>query len=190
MMTSPNGNISALLALCEGNPPVTGGFPSQRSVTRSFHTFFDVRLKRMLSKQPRCWWFEAPLHISWRHCFVTKCANIELVEETCWPHWSYPNPIQVHDCMFIGQLALSIQSQHQSVHDRETYFSLLTLCMGNPQVICPLPNRGTVKRSFDANFVTGLNNLLNKSSISRYFDTVWRSYDVTILSMLSEADHH
>ena len=26
----------ALLALCEGNPPVTGGFPSQRPVTRSF----------------------------------------------------------------------------------------------------------------------------------------------------------
>ena len=29
MMTSSNGNISALLALCEGNPSVTGGFPSQ-----------------------------------------------------------------------------------------------------------------------------------------------------------------
>ena len=27
--------FSALLALCEGNPPVTGGFPSQRPVTRS-----------------------------------------------------------------------------------------------------------------------------------------------------------
>ena len=27
--------FSASLALCEGNPPVTGGFPSQRPVTRS-----------------------------------------------------------------------------------------------------------------------------------------------------------
>ena len=27
MMTSSNGNIFALLALCEGNPPLTGGFP-------------------------------------------------------------------------------------------------------------------------------------------------------------------
>ena len=27
MMTSSYGNISALLALCVGNPPVTGGFP-------------------------------------------------------------------------------------------------------------------------------------------------------------------
>ena len=28
--------FSALLALCEGNPPVTGEFPSQRALTRSF----------------------------------------------------------------------------------------------------------------------------------------------------------
>ena len=31
MKTSLNGNISALLALCEENPPVTGGFPSLRA---------------------------------------------------------------------------------------------------------------------------------------------------------------
>ena len=36
--------ISALLALGEGNPPVTGGFSSQMPVTRSFGVFFDVRL--------------------------------------------------------------------------------------------------------------------------------------------------
>ena len=37
--------FSALLALCERNPPVTGGFPSQRPVTRSFDFFFlDLRL--------------------------------------------------------------------------------------------------------------------------------------------------
>ena len=32
--------FSALLVLCEGNPPVTGGFPSQRPVRRSFGGFF------------------------------------------------------------------------------------------------------------------------------------------------------
>ena len=31
--------FSALLTLCEGNPPVTDGFPSQRPVTRSFDFF-------------------------------------------------------------------------------------------------------------------------------------------------------
>ena len=41
--------FSALLALCEGNPPVTGGFPSQRSATESFDVFFDLRLNKRLS---------------------------------------------------------------------------------------------------------------------------------------------
>ena len=45
MMTTSNESISVLLALCEGNPQVTGGFPSQRPVTRSFDVFFDLLLK-------------------------------------------------------------------------------------------------------------------------------------------------
>ena len=45
MVTSSNGNISALLALCAGNSPVTGEFPSQRPVTRNFDVFFDLRLE-------------------------------------------------------------------------------------------------------------------------------------------------
>ena len=35
--------FSALLALCEGNPPVTGGFTSKWPVTQSFDVFFDLR---------------------------------------------------------------------------------------------------------------------------------------------------
>ena len=34
--------ISALLALCAGNSPVPGEFPSQRPVARSFDVFFDL----------------------------------------------------------------------------------------------------------------------------------------------------
>ena len=37
MMTSSNGNILALLAICAGNSPVTGEFLAQRPVTRSFN---------------------------------------------------------------------------------------------------------------------------------------------------------
>ena len=36
--------FSALLALCVGNSPVTGEFPTQRPVTQSFDVFFDLRL--------------------------------------------------------------------------------------------------------------------------------------------------
>ena len=47
---------------CEGNPPVTGGLPSQRPMTRSFDVFFDLRLKKRLNKQSRRWGFETSLH--------------------------------------------------------------------------------------------------------------------------------
>ena len=60
--------FSALLALCEGNSPVTGEFPSQRPVTQSSHIFFDLRLNKQLSKQSWVWWFEMPSHSLWRHC--------------------------------------------------------------------------------------------------------------------------
>ena len=40
MMASSNEN--ALLALCEGNPTVNGGFPSQKPVARSLIFFFDT----------------------------------------------------------------------------------------------------------------------------------------------------
>ena len=42
--------FSALLALCVGNSPVTGEFPSQRPVTLGFDVFFDLRLNKRLSK--------------------------------------------------------------------------------------------------------------------------------------------
>ena len=52
--------FSALPSLCEGNLSVTGEFPSQRPVTRSFNVFFDLRLNKRLSKQSWGWWFETP----------------------------------------------------------------------------------------------------------------------------------
>ena len=39
--------FSALLVLCAGNSPVTGDFPSERSVTRNFGVFFDLRLNKV-----------------------------------------------------------------------------------------------------------------------------------------------
>ena len=60
--------FSALLALCAGNSPVTGEFPAQRPVTRSFDVFFDLRFNKRLSKQSWGWWFETPSRSLWRHC--------------------------------------------------------------------------------------------------------------------------
>ena len=57
----------ALLAFCAGNSWVTGEFPTQRPVTRSFDVFFDPRLDQQLSKQWRRWWFE-PSRSLWHRC--------------------------------------------------------------------------------------------------------------------------
>ena len=45
MTTPSNAKIFALLAICAGNSPVTGEYPSQRQMTRHFDVFFDPRLK-------------------------------------------------------------------------------------------------------------------------------------------------
>ena len=83
------GLFSALPTLCEGNPPVTGGFPSQRPVTRSFDVFFDLHLNKRLSKQSRRRWFETPSHTLWRHCnvhWVLACPNMKNNVE--WRHFN------------------------------------------------------------------------------------------------------
>ena len=59
--------FSALLAICAGNSPVPGEFPTQRPVTRSFDVYFDLRPNKRLSKQSRGWWFETLLCSLWRH---------------------------------------------------------------------------------------------------------------------------
>ena len=59
--------FSALLAFGAGNSPVSGKFPAQRPVARSFDVFFDLRLNQRLSKQPWGWWYETPSRPLWRH---------------------------------------------------------------------------------------------------------------------------
>ena len=56
------------LSLCAGNSLVSGEFPSQRPVTRSFDVFFHLCLNKWLSKQSRGWWFETPSCSLWSHC--------------------------------------------------------------------------------------------------------------------------
>ena len=62
--------FSALLAIWTGNSQVTGEFPSQRPVMRSFDVFFDLSLNNRLNKQSWGRWFETPLCSLWRHCYV------------------------------------------------------------------------------------------------------------------------
>ena len=61
-------SFSALPALCEGNPPVTSGFTSQRPVTRGFHVFDNRYLNTRLNKQSKRRWYETTSRWLWRHC--------------------------------------------------------------------------------------------------------------------------
>ena len=60
--------FSALLAICTGNSPGTGEYPTQRPGTRSFHVFFDLHLNKRLSKQWWGWWSETQSCPLWRQC--------------------------------------------------------------------------------------------------------------------------
>ena len=59
--------FSALLAICAGNSPVPGEFPTQRPVTRSFDVYFDLCPNKWLSKQSLGWWLETLSPPLWRH---------------------------------------------------------------------------------------------------------------------------
>ena len=80
--------VSVLLALCERNPRVTGGFPSQSASNAGFGVFFDVSLYKRLNKQTSRWWCETPRCSLQRHCndiifqslaAWTLCLNIEML---------------------------------------------------------------------------------------------------------------
>ena len=69
--------FSVLLALCEGNPTVTGGFPSQRLAMQSFGVYFDLHPKKRLSKQSRRRLAHYDVTVMWAHDFSTSSYSAE-----------------------------------------------------------------------------------------------------------------
>ena len=85
--------FSVLPALWTGNSPVTGEFPSQRPVTRSFYVFFELCLNKKLSKRLWGWWFEMPSRPLWHQCngwrswiSETEAAVFSLLVTTSYHH--------------------------------------------------------------------------------------------------------
>ena len=79
--------FSALLAICAGNSPVPGEFPTQRLVTRSFDVYFDLLRVKRLSKQSWGWWFETLSHSFWRHrniIFYFQIVDCDLLKKIVW----------------------------------------------------------------------------------------------------------
>ena len=69
--------FSALLAICAGNSPVPGEFPTQRPVTRSFDVYFDLRPNKRLCKQLWDWWFQTQSWSLWRHCNEVIICSVQ-----------------------------------------------------------------------------------------------------------------
>ena len=83
--------FSVLLAICAGNSPVTGEFPTKRPVARSFDVYFDLRPNKRLSKPSWGWWFETPSWSLWRQCndvgqirhLIQDLTHLPLVPHRC-----------------------------------------------------------------------------------------------------------
>ena len=93
--------FSALLAICAGNSPVTGEFPAQSPVTRSFDVFFDLRVNKRLISQPWGWWFETTSRPSWRQRNGQPCLRW-----LCWvlSFWHLPVRRRPRRCSYVGVL--------------------------------------------------------------------------------------
>ena len=97
-MTSINGNISALLAICAGNSPVTGEFPAQRPVTRSFDVFFYLDLNKRLNKQ--CEAGDLTRHRAHYDVTVMVQENSYVANYSTCSRDNTPNTWSQHDCRY------------------------------------------------------------------------------------------
>ena len=73
--------LSALLAFCVGNSPVTGEFPIQRPVTWRSDAFVYLGPYQQLSKQWRRRWFETPWLSLWRHHNGIFVLHLEIISK-------------------------------------------------------------------------------------------------------------
>ena len=125
--------FSDSLASCAENSPVTGEFPAQRPVTRSFGVFFDLRLNKRLSKQSWGWWFERPSRSLWRHCNdpIKIWAHKKLLWAALYEHCNRFAYIVMHSVLNMGQNVLKFKKSLIVLRLTETpsqiYRQLLTL---------------------------------------------------------------
>ena len=87
--------LSMLLTLCAGNSPVIGEFSSQRSVTRSFDVFFDLRPNKRLSEQSVDCWFETSSRSLWRQCNgIARPSQIRFNRQKLVPQYIHSNTVR------------------------------------------------------------------------------------------------
>ena len=158
-------HFSALLPICAGISPVPGEFPTQRSVTRNFDVFFDLRLNKRLSGAGDLRRYRA-------HYDVTLMKAIRNL-------WCKNSPHRSLYCQWLGET--SIIKIHPVLcftwwlHQMETFSALLDLCEGNSLITGEFPSQRSVTGSFGVFFDLRLNKRFSKQSRRRRFETPSRS---------------
>ena len=146
--------FSALLPLCAGNSPVTGVFPSERPVTRSFDVSFDLRLNKRPSKQ------------SWGWC-TGNCADLISV----WllmPWWfAVPDVVSgmVINCYDYVMKWKRFPRYWPFVRGIHRWFPLIKAQVNSFEVFCDVI----------------LSKPLNKQTNGQWFETPWSSCNVTVM---------
>ena len=116
-MTSSNGNIFRVTGPLCGEFTGPGEFPAQRSVTRSFDVFFDLRLNEWMSKQPWGWWFETLSWSLWCHC------NVDTLEQPSVGNFSLKNgSIYIIGHFVSASICLNDSSIYRSKWYREALY--------------------------------------------------------------------
>ena len=69
------GPLPAILALCEGNLPVTCRYPSPRVCNAELCYVFYVSFHKLMDKRLICNWVETPCCV-WRHCNIFILAPV------------------------------------------------------------------------------------------------------------------
>ena len=122
MLTSSNGNIFRVTGPLWREFTWHRRIPLPKPVTRGFDVFFDLHLKKRLSKQSRRRWFETPSHSLWRHCYVSYvCLIVSTIihyfGNSC--HWSMT---VVTTTALLAGVIFQISRKRKSAHYEITYW--------------------------------------------------------------------
>ena len=204
MMTSSNGNIIRVTGPLCGEFTGLGEFPAQMPVTRNFDAFFDLRLNKCLSKQPRGWWSETPLWSLWRHgnglrvpsviekhpalaayCFFGNClATLHILLRSL--HHSIPWPLNTSSSLqwrHNGHDSASNDQPHDCLFNRlfrrrsknTSKLRVTSLCAGNS------PGTGEFPAQMASNAENTFENVVFKIKLFCLGLNVWLVLDPLIL---------
>ena len=122
MLTSSNGSIFRVTGPLWREFTWHWRIPLPKPVTRGFDVFFDLHLKKRLSKQSRRRWFEMSSHSLWRHCYVSYvCLIVSTIIQyfgnSC--HWSMT---VVTTTALLAGVIFQISRKRKSAHYKITYW--------------------------------------------------------------------